>query len=163
MSWIEVYPRTVEPLYAYVARRAGGQRELAEDVTQETFLRALHAFPEERLPDDPLAYLKTVARNLLYQTFRKREPERLGAEALQALEEPNLEASELDPGALQYGLSRLKEKDRALLEAFYLDRRDGQSLAAELGVSAHAVEGRLHRARQRLRKVLEPFVQGARS
>ena len=33
-EFLRLYQETVRPLYAYVARRACGDRELAEDVTQ---------------------------------------------------------------------------------------------------------------------------------
>ena len=37
---IETYRRTVGPLYAYVSRRVGGDRSLAEDLVQDTWMRA---------------------------------------------------------------------------------------------------------------------------
>lgn len=36
-----MYRQTIRPLYAYVSRRCGGDRALAEDVVQETWLRAV--------------------------------------------------------------------------------------------------------------------------
>ncbi len=38
---IGVYRETVHELYRFVWRRSGGSRELAEDITQETYLRAV--------------------------------------------------------------------------------------------------------------------------
>ena len=47
----EVYRRTIGPLYAYVSRRCGGERTLAEDVVQETWLRAVDAWRKQGVPD----------------------------------------------------------------------------------------------------------------
>jgi DNA-directed RNA polymerase specialized sigma24 family protein len=38
---IETYRRTVKPLYAYVSRRVGGDSALAEDLVQDTWMRAI--------------------------------------------------------------------------------------------------------------------------
>ena len=68
---VTTYRETVQPLYAYVFHRAGGQRELAEDTVQEAFMRAVSAWQEKGLPEIPLAWLKTVAHNLLVSQKRK--------------------------------------------------------------------------------------------
>jgi DNA-directed RNA polymerase specialized sigma24 family protein len=52
---IAVYRETLRPLYAFVSRRVGGDRGLAEDLVQETWMRALDAWPASGLPDDPTA------------------------------------------------------------------------------------------------------------
>jgi RNA polymerase sigma-70 factor (ECF subfamily) len=71
---IQVYRECVHPLYGYVARRCGSDRTLAEDVTQETWLRAVAAWNRKGMPESPLAWLKTVARNLILNYFRRSPP-----------------------------------------------------------------------------------------
>ena len=39
-----LYRDTIDDLYGFVSRRSGGDRALAEDVTQETWLRAVKAW-----------------------------------------------------------------------------------------------------------------------
>src|SRR6476620_8785471 len=68
-----IYAETIDALYAYVSRRCGGVREIAEDVTQEAWLRAVRAWARDGIPDIPLAWLKTVARNHLLNDLRRRE------------------------------------------------------------------------------------------
>src|SRR6185369_4979904 len=70
---MKVYWETIESLYGYASRRCGGDRELAEDVTQEAWLRALRVWPRKGIPATPLAWLTTVARNLIVDQFRKRD------------------------------------------------------------------------------------------
>ena len=60
-----IYRETIDALYRYVSRNCGGDRTLAEDVTQETWLRAVREWRKKGPPDQPIAWLTTVARNLL--------------------------------------------------------------------------------------------------
>src|SRR6185436_1245281 len=69
----QIYRDTIGALYGYASRRCGGQRELAEDVTQETWLRAVRDWRRKGPPDNPLGWLTTVARNLILDPLRRRE------------------------------------------------------------------------------------------
>lgn len=151
---IAIYRQTVHPLYAYVSCRTGGQRELAEDIVQETYIRAWEHW-RRKPADTPLAWLKTVARNLLVSHYRRIQPrslEDLGFDP--AADTPDLS----QPGTvalLQWGLARIKRSRALLLESFYFDEQQIQKIADEHKISVRAVEGRLRRARQDLRKKLE--------
>jgi len=76
---IETYRDTIHPLYQFVSRRAGRCRQLAEDITQETYLRAVVQWRNRRRPENVLAWLQTVARNLLLNHYRHKSPESLEA------------------------------------------------------------------------------------
>jgi RNA polymerase sigma-70 factor (ECF subfamily) len=155
---IVVYRETVNELYEFVSRRAGGSRELAEDVTQETYLRATTAWPRNGLPDCPLAWLQTVARNLLLNHYRRRRPELLDSTDIDTVlggaASDGTEAAAL----VCWGLARLNARHARLLEAFYIDARSVRSIAEDLGVTERAIEGRLRRARLALKKLLLPHV-----
>ncbi len=155
---IAVYRETVNGLYEFVARRAGRSRELAEDVTQETYLRATSTWPKSGLPDCPLAWLQTVSRNLLLNHYRRRQPQRLDAmdidSVLANVTSNGTEAAEL----ICWGLARLNARHARLLEAFYIDDKPVRSIAHHLGVSERAIEGRLRRARLALKKLLLPHL-----
>src|SRR5437016_5047970 len=71
---MQIYWETIEPLYGYSSRRCGGHRELAEDVTQETWLRAVREWRQKGIPPSPMAWLTTVARNLIVDQLRRIEP-----------------------------------------------------------------------------------------
>ncbi len=81
---LRLFRETLPELYAFVARRCDGDRARAEDVTQETWLRALEAWRSEGLPRVPLAWLKTTAANLL--SNERRRASRRGAPAAVELE-----------------------------------------------------------------------------
>jgi RNA polymerase sigma-70 factor (ECF subfamily) len=154
---VATYRLTVRPLYAYVFHRAGGQRELAEDTVQETFMRAVSDWQRKGPPEVPLAWLKTVARNLLISHYRKLRPETVGA--LPDLEDGSSDLEKTNGIVmLSCGLARLKEGHARLLEAFYFDEKSVREIASEMGLSERAVEGRLRRARLKLRRQLDRLV-----
>jgi len=157
---LEVYRRTIDQLYGFVSRRCGGERELAEDVVQETWLRALREWRTGGFPHSPLAWLTTVARNLLLNEFRKRHPLSLdvvGPEQIMAAVGSNDGSESADVAAVVVqALARLPARQSRLLEAFHFDRRRVSQIAETMGISERAVEGRLRRARQNLRRELEP-------
>lgn len=159
---LQTYKETVRPLYEYVSRRCGGDRALAEDVTQEAWLRAVAAWRKGGLPDNPLAWLKTVARNLIINYYRRVPP--ISLDSLPkgwdpAILENGYRFDSPDIAVLvNRGLGRLRPSQARLLEAFHFDGLKVAEIASEEGLSERAVEGRLRRARVKLRKHLEAVV-----
>src|SRR4029453_14097344 len=66
------YAEHSEEVYGLVTRRLGRQR--AEDAFQETFLRALRAYPALRQSDHLRAWVLTIARNVAIDAFRRERP-----------------------------------------------------------------------------------------
>jgi RNA polymerase sigma-70 factor (ECF subfamily) len=156
---VETYRDTIQPLYQFVARRAGGSRQLAEDITQETYLRAVVQWRDGRPPEKTLPWLQTVARNLLLNHYRRKSPKSLDlSNAARVLESESVDGP--DAAALVYwGLARLGRRPAALLETFYIEGKPTRTIASELGMSVRAVEGRLRRARQALKNQLTPIMR----
>jgi RNA polymerase sigma-70 factor (ECF subfamily) len=156
---MQIYWETVAPLYGYMSRRCGGQRELAEDVTQESWLRAVRTWREKGIPDAPLAWLTTVARNLIVDQLRRAEDIPLdsvsAADVLAAVDQNKVSDSAEVAAAVTRALTRLPKSQARLLESFHFERSKVAELAASLGISERAIEGRLRRARERLRHELE--------
>jgi RNA polymerase sigma-70 factor (ECF subfamily) len=156
-GWLALYRETVAPLYAFVARRCGGDRALAEDVTQEAWLRAVDAWPRGA-PREPLAWLKTTARRLLID-WARREKARPLARGELALDDACIASTTPRAvAAVQQALARLRASDAELLEQFHFDGRTMNELAAMNGISDKAVEGRLRRAREALARLLRPWL-----
>ena len=151
---VTVYRGTVKPLYNYVARRAGSDRELTEDTVQETYMRALSHWRKKGMPSVPLAWLKTVARNLLVSHYRSVNPLPLDEAAI----DPRGDAWDIEKNEtatlLYFALSHLKKRDSYLIETFYFDGKSVREIAEEQCLSERAVEGRLRRARKKLEKFL---------
>lgn len=160
---LAVYRETIGSLYRYVSRCCGGDRTLAEDVTQETWLRAVREWRRAGPPDEPGAWLRTVARNLIVSHYRRHKPEVL--ETLADREpasntdvEREAEAAR-DVAVVQHALARMPASQAGLLTTFHFDDRRTADIARDTGYSERAVEGRLRRARQRLRRELESLLK----
>jgi len=151
---LRVFRETLPELYAFVARRCGGDRSLAEDVTQEAWLRAIEAWRRSGPPREPVAWLKTTAANLLRNelraSVRRGASSAVPPDTLAAPAEP-----ERDDEDLRQGLERLPRDDARLIEQFHVNGSSTRELARESGASERAIEGRLRRARQKLRDFLE--------
>ncbi|MDH3223687.1 MAG: sigma-70 family RNA polymerase sigma factor [Gemmatimonadota bacterium] len=148
------YVRLVEThsqrLFRYLDR-AGGDPELARDLTQEVFLRL---YKRGALPDETGAWLITVAMNLLRNEKSKRArrnrlmtPER--AKHAHSDPEPSpMSASGSESGLVRAALSTLPTREQDLL----LLRAEGyayRELAEAVGVAEASVGTLLARAKQR--------------
>lgn len=156
---LRLYQETVRPLYAHVARRACGDRELAEDVTQESWMRAVSSWTREGLPREPLAWLQTIAQRLLADHFRSTSRRRLARVELELDEQALRPATSSAAALVQHGLTQLREADAELIAAFHLDGASVRELAAAKACSEKAIEGRLRRARVALAEVLAPWIE----
>ena len=156
---LDVYRETIRPLYRFVSRRVGGDAALAEDLVQDTWMRALDSWPARGVPDEPRAWLVRVARNSLIDHFRRVMPQLVDPARL------DLENAAFSPDApdiasvVNWGLARLRRRHSIVLEAFYFDGRTTREIAAELRTSERAVEGALRRARAKLKKTLKPVMR----
>jgi RNA polymerase sigma-70 factor (ECF subfamily) len=148
------------PLVRYLTRRLG-DRDWAEEVAQETFLRAVRHAPltSER------AWLFAVATNLVRDEARKAARQRrhlqlLAAEARdveQAVEPTSLERAQ-EAALARRAVDSIAERDRLAL----LMREEGldyQEIAEALGLSPGSVGTTLSRARRRLAEVYDTLVR----
>jgi RNA polymerase sigma-70 factor (ECF subfamily) len=153
-QWLTIYRETVHPVYGYVARRTGGNRELTEDIVQESYLRALDTWNRKTLPDSPLAWLKRVARNILIDCMRRKKRDTQAN--LDHQHDAGSKTSEDLFGSLEIfaAISSLGNKKARILEAFYYEGMSVKEIAGEMAISERAVEGQLRRARQSLKPLL---------
>jgi RNA polymerase sigma-70 factor, ECF subfamily len=163
-----IYRDTLDDLYGVVSRRCEGDRDLTEDVVQETWLRAIHAWRADGIPDRPMAWLTTVATRLLSNHFRRQAPDRLADSDADTVPAPDAGAARESMerrSLVTRAIGRLPVLQKRLLEAFHFDRRPVSEIATTFGLSERAVEGRLRRARQSLRHQVETddFTDGEQS
>jgi RNA polymerase sigma-70 factor (ECF subfamily) len=141
-----------KPLLAYVERLLH-DRHMAEDVVQETLIRAWHH--TDRLygsEGSVRGWLLTVARNLAIDSVRSARfrHETLGAEEHDVYQADHAEAvgASVDARAL---LRHLSYEHREVLVHTYLCGRTVQETARILGVPAGTVKSRQHYALSALR------------
>lgn len=151
------YQRTVRALWAYLAR-ASGDRALADDLTQEAYLRLLRAGFAGESEEHRRRYLFRIATNLLTD-HRRRQRRELPAPA-EDLEDAALEgdrgaaAAAGEAGALRRDLGRLLEllrpRQRQVLWLAHVEGASHREIAAALGVGEASVRLILFRARRKL-------------
>lgn len=144
-------------LWAYVVRLTGGDRQLAEEVVQETLLRAWRNPAVLQQSDGPpRAWLFTVARRIVIDQWRARRsrPEVVGADP------PEIPIADGTDEAVQSwlvieALRQLSTEHRSVLvECYYLGNSVAEA-ARRLRVPEGTVKSRTHYALRSLRLILE--------
>src|SRR3954470_17245290 len=135
-----IYRDTLDDFYGVVSRRCDGDRELTEDVVQETCLRAGRRGQKNDIPEKPMAWLTTVASRILANHFRRRAPERFD-EAVHDIAGTDSTERHERRSLMERALARLPVLQGKLLEAFHFEDRATADIAREHGLSERAVEG----------------------
>jgi RNA polymerase sigma-70 factor (ECF subfamily) len=147
-----------DALFAHALRLCDGDRQRAEDLVQETLLRAWR-HPEALDPDrgSARAWLFTTARHLAIDAWRRRTA-RVGEVVTDAPPEPAaLDETDraVEAWTIAAALARLSPAHRdVIVECFYRGRSVAEA-ATVLGVPAGTVKSRTHYAMRALRLVLE--------
>ncbi|MDQ1439218.1 MAG: polymerase sigma-70 factor, subfamily [Acidimicrobiaceae bacterium] len=148
---LQLYDTALPQVYGYLLRRCG-RREVAEELTSETFLAAAAAVGQARPPRVDMPWLVGVARHKLVDHWRRRERE-----------DRNLRAVATDPGAedpwdarldalrAEQTLGALAPQHRLVLTLRYVDDLPVTEVARLVDRSVHATEGLLVRARRAFR------------
>jgi RNA polymerase sigma-70 factor (ECF subfamily) len=133
----------------------GRDRGLAEDVVQESLLRAWKSFDSLADEGKARAWLLTIVRRELARSFEKKRPELADVDALIAAESAMLAAPEDERvEEMRNAIFRLDEEYREPLVLQVLLGYSTQEIADLMGMRQGAVLTRLFRARARLREQL---------
>ncbi len=132
-----------------------GDRELADDIVQETLLRAWKR-PEGVEPPPARAWLFTVARNLVIDEFRSARsrhesrfadvPDRVSADHVDGV---------LDAWLVADGLAQLSEEHRVVIVHAYYRGESVATMARLLDIPEGTVKSRLHYALRAMRLALQ--------
>ena len=149
-----IYSQYLTHIYRYVLARVGRQKEVAEDISQETFLKAFKSrnrFKERGLPY--LAYLRRIAHNLLINHYRSKktlpleETEGVIDDALENLISVKEKVEEFERL-----IATLPEKHREIMILRYREDLPIKEIAQKTNKSENSVKLTLSRARKRLIK-----------
>ena len=157
-GWRTLYESAYADLWAYAVWRCAGLRDIAEEITQETWLVAVR-----RIGDfDPhrsrfLTWLRGIAAHILQNQLRSRwrrskqmRDSDLGGESMRDTQERREQAE-----FIARALAELPERTEAVLRAKYLDLMSVKQIAEDWGQTPKAVESLLTRARQAFREAYE--------
>ncbi len=147
--------------------RMTGSREDAEDMAQETFVKAYFSLGKYRGESSISTWLYSIAYHLAVSSMRKKRltvsREKFTDKELQQSstwlesgEDTELkELRERQYGALEKAVAELEPQDRFLITAFYEQDRSLAELTQITGMSLSNVKVRLFRCRNRLARILK--------
>lgn len=147
------------PMMAYVVRGILSDPHEQEECLAQVRARVWERWETyDREKASPATWLTTLCRNAAYDRLRTqaRQRERAGtldetmASPAPGPEEVLLQKERLE--TLSRLLSAMSAGDRALFYRKYYYLQSTEQMAAELGTTARAVEGRLYRIRKKLQK-----------
>jgi RNA polymerase sigma-70 factor (ECF subfamily) len=170
-AYRELVRRYERPVFALLYRMVR-DRELAEDLAQETFVKALNAIDSYRPEFKFSSWIFKIANNAAIDHLRRREldtlsldgsphaetPEAMQATALQigARQESPLDAVEARElgGAIEAAIGRLRPEYRSCILLRHVEGRAYEEIAEILDLPLGTVKTYIHRARNELRLAL---------
>jgi RNA polymerase sigma-70 factor, ECF subfamily len=170
-AYRELIRRYERPIFALLFRMVR-DRELAEDLSQETFVKALNAIESYRPEFKFSSWIFKIANNAAIDHLRRREldtlsldgsphaetPEAMQATALQigARQESPLDAVEAKElgGAIEAAIGRLRPEYRSCILLRHVEGRAYEEIAEMLDLPLGTVKTYIHRARNELRQAL---------
>jgi RNA polymerase sigma-70 factor (ECF subfamily) len=147
------YDRNARALWAYVSR-VSGDRQLADDLLQETFYRFLRSGASYESDQHRRNALFQIATNLVRDSRRRRLTSPVtvpaGDDGHTGAADTGAEARAGARTDLRRALSHLRQRDRALLWLAYAHGSSHREIAATLGLRPGSIKLMLFRARRRL-------------
>jgi RNA polymerase sigma-70 factor, ECF subfamily len=173
----ELVRRYERPVFSLIFRMVR-DRELAEDLAQDTFIKVLNHIDRYRPEFKLSSWLFKIANNVAIDHLRRRHldtvsidgsPHAMTQDAIEAtsfdvvgqqesaLEE--LEAKELG-SAIERAITSLRPEYRSCIMLRHVEGRSYEEIAATLDLPLGTVKTYIHRARHELRRALEHVKEG---
>ena len=155
-----------------LAWRKTGDFHVAEEITQDTFLKAYQNLSTLKEPQKFAGWLYVIAANHCKMWLRKK---RLSTQSLGDTDSAELEkttysgyviaenertTAEAQREVVKKLLAKLQESERTVITLYYLGEMTYEEISEFLGVSVASIKNRLYRARRRLKKD-EPMIREA--
>ncbi len=151
---LRVYKRKVFGLALSYLRN----RESADDVAQEVFIKVWKALPRFDERATVSTWIYTITRNTSFSAIRARrpnaslsDPDVMEAVEMGAAQEAG-EAGDENSATLRKLVDRLPAKQRQVVTLFYMQEQSHDEVAAMLAMPVGTVKTLLHRARARLQE-----------
>ncbi len=169
-SLVKKYQKQV---HALVWRKIG-DFHIAEEITQDTFLKVYQKLPTLKNPNQFSGWLYVIATRQCLAYLRKK---RIETESLEDMDTDMIENTayskyvaaeqakanaDAQRAVVKKLLAKLKESERTVMILHYFGDMTCAEISRFLGVSPSAIKSRLSRARQRLKKE-EPMITEALS
>ncbi len=150
----ELYQRYGRAVFT-VAYRALGDRSLAEEVVQQTFLQASRAADRVDAEKDPAPWLYSIARRAAVDAYRRERRPRVDRdEDTEIVALPPSFEGMWEAWEVRSALDRLADDERSIVRAIHHRGLTHQQTAEQLGIPIGTVRSRSHRAHKRLAVLL---------
>jgi RNA polymerase sigma-70 factor, ECF subfamily len=158
-AFAAVFDQYHESIFAFVMRLAN-DADIAEDITQETFIRAHHNLDRFGPPWRMRSWLQQIARNVFLQHLQGNSPqEALDTEIAFSGPDPEQEVIAVEMSVLiQCTLERLAPRYREALTLREMDGFPYSEIATIMGIKTDNVRVLLHRARAQFRDLYSSHV-----
>lgn len=161
-----IFERFTRPIISFIFYMVN-QNDLAEELAQETFVRAYKSLNSLRDEAKLSTWLFGIAKNIARESIRTRHKERVNVElsdrAVLEMRAPQpspageLLEKELS-NVLRYALSKLDEDKRLVFTLKVYQQRSYDEIAEITGFSIPKIRNDLHRARIEMRRRLSPYL-----
>jgi len=154
-----------------LAWRRIGDFHFAEEIAQDTFLRAYKGLPKLKDPRQFSGWLYVITNRLCNSWLEKNksiiksvedvpvvEIQRMSYERY-VLDEQEKEAKMVRQKLVRQLLAKLPESERTVMTLYYLGEMTTKEISKFLGVSVNTITSRLQRARERLQHKEELLLQ----
>lgn len=145
----EFYDEALPVVYGYFLNRCGGRVDVAQDLTQETFMSAVRSMQQGEPIAAPLPWIVSIARRRLVDHYRRQSRER-GPRTPDERRNPSVETTTAAEARVIAALDSVSPTHRAAIVLRYVDDLPVREVAEVLGKSERATESLLVRARHAL-------------
>ena len=151
----EFYDRALPVVFGYFVTRCGGRKDLAEELTQETFLSAVQSIDDGASVEAQLPWIVSIARRRLVDYYRKQErlernDRAAGLSTYSRPEGGTTRPTTVAEARLMTALDRVAATHRLALTLRYVDDLPVKEVARLMGRSEAAAESLIRRSRQSL-------------
>jgi RNA polymerase sigma-70 factor (ECF subfamily) len=174
VAFRELVHRYERPVFTLIFRMVR-DRELAEDLAQDTFIKVLNHIDRYRPEFKFSSWLFKIANNVAIDQMRRRQVDTVSIDGSpHALSAAEAEATAIDVvarqesaleemesrelgSAIEQAIARLRPEYRACILLRHVEGRSYEEIAATLDLPLGTVKTYIHRARNELRAALEPL------
>ncbi len=155
----DFYRVNVQRIHRFIYFRVRGDTDVAEDLTQDVFLKAFAAFESYDPNISSSSWIFTIARNHVINYMQKQHP----GTSLDEIEntiwdripwDKKME-SRHDQKRLMEALRQLPEQDREIVRLKHIEGWTFNEIAEKMGKNAGALRVQSHRALRALRKIMK--------
>ncbi len=170
-AFAELVNKYQKPVHTLAWRKIG-DFHIAEDITQDTFLKVYQRLHTLKDPNQFAGWLYVITANLCATWLRKKRIQTQPLEDTEVTmiqgdaysrhvaEEGAKTAAESQREVVKKLLAKLKESERTVMTLYYLGEMKVEEISRFLGVSTSTIKSRLRRARNRLKEE-EPMIREA--